>query len=194
MRSSGGSTRLDLGGALRHLVRAAESDAAMQSALQRVHAADHRRGHRRCGDSGRIAQKQSRCAARNAGSGDALDGRGFGVSRPRSKVQAAASRPRIEPGTDIGSPAGRRAQALHPDRSNAIIAAAEAVGRSRGPAVSGAGRDAVHTTRASTTGMIVAPCEHRMSHDEIENPQPAHLEAGCNVLLRVTLNRAGVTA
>jgi N-carbamoyl-L-amino-acid hydrolase len=36
------------------------------------------------------------------------------------------------------------------------------------------------------------PCKDGISHNEIEDAQPAHLEAGCNVLLHAMLERAGV--
>jgi N-carbamoyl-L-amino-acid hydrolase len=39
--------------------------------------------------------------------------------------------------------------------------------------------------------MIFVPCEGGISHNEIENARPEHLEAGCNVLLRAMLGRAG---
>ena len=42
------------------------------------------------------------------------------------------------------------------------------------------------------TGMIFVPCEGGISHNEIENAKPEDLAAGCNVLLRVMLERAGV--
>jgi N-carbamoyl-L-amino-acid hydrolase len=40
--------------------------------------------------------------------------------------------------------------------------------------------------------MIFVPCKDGISHNEIEDAQPAHLEAGCNVLLHAMLERAGV--
>jgi N-carbamoyl-L-amino-acid hydrolase len=42
--------------------------------------------------------------------------------------------------------------------------------------------------------MIFVPCKDGISHNEIEDAQPAHLEAGCNVLLHAMLERAGIAA
>jgi N-carbamoyl-L-amino-acid hydrolase len=58
--------------------------------------------------------------------------------------------------------------------------------------VSGAGHDAVYMARLCPTSMIFVPCEGGISHNEIENARPEHLAAGCNVLLRAVLDRAGV--
>jgi beta-ureidopropionase / N-carbamoyl-L-amino-acid hydrolase len=33
------------------------------------------------------------------------------------------------------------------------------------------------------TGMIFIPCKDGISHNEIEDALPEHIEAGCNVLL-----------
>lgn len=58
--------------------------------------------------------------------------------------------------------------------------------------VSGAGHDAVYMARVAPTGMIFVPCKDGISHNEIEDAQPGHLEAGCNVLLHAMLEHAGV--
>jgi N-carbamoyl-L-amino-acid hydrolase len=58
--------------------------------------------------------------------------------------------------------------------------------------VSGAAHDAVYISRVAPTGMIFVPCEGGISHNEIENARPEHLEAGTNVLLQAMLERAGV--
>lgn len=76
----------------------------------------------------------------------------------------------------------------------AIGAAAQRLGLSHMPAVSGAGHDAVYTARLAPTGMIFIPCKDGISHNEIESATPEHVEAGANVLLQVMLGRAGVTA
>ncbi|HEX7952905.1 MAG TPA: Zn-dependent hydrolase [Burkholderiales bacterium] len=56
--------------------------------------------------------------------------------------------------------------------------------------VSGAGHDACYVARVAPTAMIFVPCESGISHNEIENAEPAHLEAGANVLLSAVLDRA----
>lgn len=58
--------------------------------------------------------------------------------------------------------------------------------------VTGAGHDAVHMAMVHPTAMIFVPCKDGVSHNEIEDAQPEHLEAGCNVLLDAMLARAGV--
>lgn len=60
--------------------------------------------------------------------------------------------------------------------------------------VSGAGHDAVYLARVAPTAMIFVPCKDGISHNEIEDARPEHLEAGCNVLLRAMLAQAGVAA
>jgi len=84
------------------------------------------------------------------------------------------------------------AQPFHPDCVNAVERAAEALGYSHMPAVSGAGHDAVYMARLAPAGMIFIPCKDGISHNEIEDAQPADIEAGCNVLLHAMLERAGV--
>jgi N-carbamoyl-L-amino-acid hydrolase len=70
--------------------------------------------------------------------------------------------------------------------------AARDLGYSLMPAVSGAGHDAVHVARVAPAGMIFIPCKDGISHNEIEDARPEHLEAGCNVLLHAMLARAGL--
>jgi len=60
--------------------------------------------------------------------------------------------------------------------------------------VSGAGHDAVYLARVAPAAMIFVPCKDGISHNEIEDARPEHLEAGCNVLLRAMLAQAGVAA
>ena len=55
---------------------------------------------------------------------------------------------------------------------------------------SGAGHDAVYLARVAPTGMIFVPCRDGISHNEIEDAEPAHLAAGANVLLHCMLARA----
>lgn len=53
--------------------------------------------------------------------------------------------------------------------------------------VSGAAHDAVFVSRRCPTGMIFIPCKDGISHNEIEDALPEHVEAGCNVLLSAIL-------
>ena len=86
------------------------------------------------------------------------------------------------------------AQGFHPDCIDAVARAAQALGHSHMPAVSGAGHDAVYTARLAPSGMIFIPCKDGISHNEIEDAKPEHVAAGCNVLLHAMLGRAGVRA
>jgi N-carbamoyl-L-amino-acid hydrolase len=79
---------------------------------------------------------------------------------------------------------------FHPDCVGAVRKAAEKLGYSTMDVVSGAGHDAIYVARLAPAGMIFVPCKDGISHNEIEDAQPAHLEAGCNVLLHAMLERA----
>ena len=68
--------------------------------------------------------------------------------------------------------------------------AAKNAGYSHRDIVSGAGHDACYISRVAPTGMIFVPCEGGISHNEIENAKPEHLEAGCNVLIQAVLLQA----
>ena len=60
--------------------------------------------------------------------------------------------------------------------------------------VTGAGHDAVHMAMRYPTAMIFVPCKDGVSHNEIEDARPEHLEAGCNVLLDAMTSAAGIVA
>jgi N-carbamoyl-L-amino-acid hydrolase len=59
--------------------------------------------------------------------------------------------------------------------------------------VSGAGHDAVNMAGHAPAAMIFVPCAGGISHNELESTEPAHLEAGCNVLLQAVLATANAT-
>ena len=69
---------------------------------------------------------------------------------------------------------------------------AVAQGYSHMALASGAGHDAVYVARRCPTAMIFVPCERGISHNEIENADPAHLHAGANVMLHAVLARARI--
>jgi N-carbamoyl-L-amino-acid hydrolase len=81
---------------------------------------------------------------------------------------------------------------------DALVAALQESARDLGLSsmeiVSGAGHDAVYLARVAPAAMIFVPCKDGISHNEIEDARPEHLEAGCNVLLRAVLRTAGVAA
>lgn len=53
--------------------------------------------------------------------------------------------------------------------------------------ISRAGHDAVYIARVAPTGMIFIPCEHGISHNELENTKPEYVAAGANVLLHTVM-------
>lgn len=65
------------------------------------------------------------------------------------------------------------------------------LGYSHRDIVTGAGHDAVYMARVAPTAMIFVPCKDGISHNEIEDADPRHLEAGANVLLGAMLSVAG---
>ena len=85
-------------------------------------------------------------------------------------------------------------QPFTPHLVEAVRANAADLGYSTMDVVSGAGHDAVYVARVAPAAMIFVPCADGISHNEIEDAEPAHLEAGCNVLLRAMLASAGVVA
>lgn len=68
---------------------------------------------------------------------------------------------------------------------------AESLGHDPMHLPSGAGHDAVYVARTCPAAMVFVPCEGGISHNEIENANPDHLHAGCEVMLRAVLERAG---
>jgi len=68
--------------------------------------------------------------------------------------------------------------------------AAAARGYTHCDIVTGAGHDAVYLARVAPTAMIFVPCKDGISHNEIEDARPEHLEAGANVLLAAMLAQA----
>jgi len=56
--------------------------------------------------------------------------------------------------------------------------------------ITGAGHDAVYIATMAPTAMIFVPCKDGISHNEVEDARPEHLEAGANVLLGAMLDAA----
>jgi N-carbamoyl-L-amino-acid hydrolase len=83
------------------------------------------------------------------------------------------------------------ASRFDPDCVTAVREAARALGYPHREMVSGAGHDAIYVARVAPTSMIFVPCRDGISHNEIEDARPEHLEAGANVLLHAMLARAG---
>jgi len=74
---------------------------------------------------------------------------------------------------------------------DAVRAATRELGYPHREIVSGAGHDAIYVARVAPTAMIFVPCKDGISHNEVEDARPEHLEAGANVLLHAMLARAG---
>ena len=72
--------------------------------------------------------------------------------------------------------------------------AAAALGCRHQDIVSGAGHDAVYMARVAPAAMVFVPCKGGISHNEIEDANPADLTAGCNVLLNALLDCANTVA
>lgn len=85
-------------------------------------------------------------------------------------------------------------QPFTPHLVEAVRANAADLGYGSMDVVSGAGHDAVYVARVAPAAMIFVPCADGISHNEIEDAEPAHLEAGCNVLLRAMLAAAEVVS
>jgi N-carbamoyl-L-amino-acid hydrolase len=114
------------------------------------------------------------------------------VDQMAAEVKAFAARVAQESGLEVRleQVSSYPAQQFHPDCVQAVARAAKALGYSHMPVVSGAGHDAVYVARLAPTGMIFVPCKDGISHNEIEQAEPEHLTAGCNVLLHAMLERA----
>jgi beta-ureidopropionase / N-carbamoyl-L-amino-acid hydrolase len=74
----------------------------------------------------------------------------------------------------------------------AVREGAQKLGYSVMDVVSGAGHDAIYVARLAPAGMIFIPCKDGISHNEIEDAKPEHIEAGGNVLLHAMLDRAKI--
>lgn len=83
-------------------------------------------------------------------------------------------------------------QPFHDELIESVRRASMSLGLSTMDIVSGAGHDAVYLARVAPTAMIFIPCKDGISHNEIEDAQSEHIEAGCNVLLHAMLEQAGV--
>jgi len=115
------------------------------------------------------------------------------VEKMDAEIRGYAARASTESGlaVSIETVASFTAQPFDPGCIEAVGRAAERLGYSSMPAVSGAGHDAVYLARVAPAGMIFIPCKDGISHNEIEDAKPEHITAGCNVLLHAMLERAG---
>jgi N-carbamoyl-L-amino-acid hydrolase len=80
--------------------------------------------------------------------------------------------------------------AFRPEMVDRVAASAEALGISSMRMPSGAGHDAGLLHQVCPVAMIFVPCERGISHNEIENADPADLAAGARVLAKTMLDLA----
>jgi N-carbamoyl-L-amino-acid hydrolase len=115
------------------------------------------------------------------------------VDQMAEEVKAYAAKVAKEHGVkvEIEMVSSYSAIRFHDGCIEAVARAAEKLGYSNMPAVSGAGHDAVYMAKLAPSGMIFIPCKDGISHNEIEDAKPEHITAGCNVLLHAMLERAG---
>jgi beta-ureidopropionase / N-carbamoyl-L-amino-acid hydrolase len=71
-----------------------------------------------------------------------------------------------------------------------IQSAADRLGLSSMPILSGAGHDSIYLAKVCPTAMIFVPCEKGISHNETENATPFDLAAGTRVLAEVLVDLA----
>jgi N-carbamoyl-L-amino-acid hydrolase len=107
----------------------------------------------------------------------------------RSAAAAIAAELRLE--CDVRQVDQFPSSRFDPRCIQAVRNAAEALGLTHRDMPSGAGHDAIYVARVAPTSMIFVPCKDGISHNEIEDARPEHLEAGANVLLHAVLARAG---
>lgn len=80
-----------------------------------------------------------------------------------------------------------------PELVASVRAAARELGFTHRDIVSGAAHDAVYLARIAPTAMVFVPCAGGISHNETESATPEDLAAGCDVLLKAVLARAGAS-
>ena len=115
------------------------------------------------------------------------------VDQMADEVKAFAARLSQQSGLDVKIElvSSYAAIGFHADCIDAVARAAQQLGYSNMPVVSGAGHDAVYMAKLAPSGMIFIPCKDGISHNEIEDAKAEHITAGCNVLLHAMLERAG---
>jgi N-carbamoyl-L-amino-acid hydrolase len=115
------------------------------------------------------------------------------VDQMADEVKAFAARLSQQSGLDVKIElvSSYPAQGFHSNCIDAVARAAQQLGYSNMPVVSGAGHDAVYMAKLAPSGMIFIPCKNGISHNEIEDAKAEHITAGCNVLLHAMLERAG---
>jgi N-carbamoyl-L-amino-acid hydrolase len=116
------------------------------------------------------------------------------LDRMEREIHAFIDRARQESGLaiDVQQVAQYPPCPFDPGCVHIVEQTADRLGCSHMRVTSGAGHDAIHLVRVAPTAMIFVPCKNGISHNEIEDADPLHLEAGANVLLHCMLEKAGV--
>jgi N-carbamoyl-L-amino-acid hydrolase len=116
------------------------------------------------------------------------------LDRMDDELRAFVDRVRRESGLaiDVQQVAHYPACPFDPGCVGVVRRTADKLGYSHLNVTSGAGHDAIYVARVAPAAMIFVPCKDGISHNEIEDADPAHLEAGANVLLHCILEKAGV--
>ena len=114
------------------------------------------------------------------------------VDQQVAEVKTLAAKLQADTGMriDIVQGSSYAAIGFHGECIEAVAGASQKLGYSSMPVVSGAGHDAIYMARLAPSGMIFIPCKDGISHNEVEDAQPEHITAGCNVLLHAMLERA----
>ena len=76
------------------------------------------------------------------------------------------------------------------DCVKAVENAANSLGYTSMPIISGAGHDSFYINKVAPAAMVFVPCEGGISHNEIENAKQEDIAAGASVLLRAMVERA----
>ncbi|TCT01676.1 Zn-dependent hydrolase [Aquabacter spiritensis] len=106
-----------------------------------------------------------------------------------AKIAEIAARRRVEIALD---PVWRKAPtAFDPGVVAAVRGAAQALGLSHRPIVSGAAHDAFSLAAIVPAAMIFVPCKDGVSHNELESAEKSDCAAGADVLLHTVLALAG---
>ena len=108
----------------------------------------------------------------------------------RAACEEAAGRSTVTVSVElVGS---RRSVAFDRGCASAVARAADALDLTWQEIYSGAGHDACNLALVAPAGMIFVPCAGGVSHNERESARPEDLAAGCDVLLHVMADRAGL--
>jgi N-carbamoyl-L-amino-acid hydrolase len=108
----------------------------------------------------------------------------------RAACEEAAGRSNV--GVSVELVGSRRSVAFHRGCVSAVARTADALDLTWQEIYSGAGHDACNLALVAPAGMIFVPCAGGVSHNERESARPEDLAAGCDVLLHVMADRAGL--